>query len=705
MSRFRLLFPLLLVVLLAFASVQAGGPLVLCAPNQPLIWPAGGASIPFNPDLGGLGSMSNAVAVAQTEAAFALWQAVPTATATYVDAGPLPIDVDITNFGPIFDPTVPSGLNPIVYDQDGSIFDLLFGAGAGVLGFSGPQFILPVSCEIVQAVTFLNGGLIGPTLVSPSDFLAVQVHEFGHFSGLDHSVVNGQIVLGDSTGPTPDSSTFPPVPLFHKIETMYPFIFLDGGQESPDRDDVASLSRLYPAPGYFSSSGTISGRILAPNGETPLSGVNVIARNLADPFDDALSAISGGFGNPGEYTLTGLTPSAEYALYIDSIFAGGFSTPPLVPFPGPEEFYNGADESNNFSSVDDPLDFTPLNPLAGVPEDGVDVIFNGPGLGEPLNLGDDGSIEIFLPFDLQLCGSKYSAVFVNANGNLTFGASSPLFLESAVNFLAGPPRIAGVWDDLNPSAAGNVFYDTDRKKYLTVFFQDVPEYPSTGANTFSITLEESTISIDYESLSVQDGLAGVSCGGALTTGLEIESDLSSIGTDEKGKAKKIKLDTQATVFENFQSGDNDLSSLSLEFDADKGFEDKLESGRDPEKAKKIYLPFDSTEEFTAIDPSGDDVDFFQLEKLDAGTVIEAEVLYGQLDTVMGFFRLEGEGKNATLSFLAFDDDGGSGLLSRIVFAVPEDGDYILGISTYPDLAFLGTGGSGGRYVLSVTATP
>jgi hypothetical protein len=78
-------------------------------------------------------------------------------------------------------------------------------------------------------------------------------------------------------------------------------------------------------------------------------------------------------------------------------------------------------------------------------------------------------------------------------------------------------------------------------------------------------------------------------------------------------------------------------------------------------------------------------------------VLIAEIISGQMDTVMGLFDV------VTGELLAFDDDSGAGLLSRIQFTVPSDGAYALAVSTFPDITFQGIGTETGRYVLNVMA--
>ncbi len=694
----------LAIVLIALVSqlpireTDAAGPLANCGVNVPYRWANGGTNIPFNPDQGELGPLSNAQAVAAVQNAFNVWADVPTSTVTYTAGTQLPVDVTSANFVPYFDAAAPDGLSAIVFDTNGSIFNILFGPNSGVLGFAGPEWGTPATCTIDEGYSFLNGAEFGDATAA----LDVMVHEFGHYTNLAHTVVNGQIYIGDNSGPSPND-TFTPIPnplTNDVVETMYPFYFGPGiGMNTLEKDDIASVSRLYPEPNYATSTGSISGTIYAPNGTTKLTGVTVIARNIADPFNDAVSAISSDFTEGssqtdpivGTYKITGLTPGASYAVYVDEILDGGFSTVPLSPLPGPEEFYSGANESSD-GNIDDPTQYAPVAVSAGVETPNINIIFNKPTPGAPLAVGDDGSVQIFLPFTFTIAGQSFNSVFVNANGNITFGAPNADFSESAAEMLSGPPRIAGLWDDLNASAGGTVFY-TESKNAVTIHYDSVPEFPNTGSNTFSITLKSNANHIDiaYGDVSAADGLAGVSGGGVVTSGFEPAADLSSYGTD------RINLHKQPAVYEVWTAASPfDLDGSTVRFTGTTDYNDNwAEPNNTPSKARRIAVPFNSVpiQNYTEIEPTGGDIDWYKV-RLTAGTNLLAEIKTGQMDSLMALFDSSG-------NLVAVDDDSGAALLSRFVAPITATGDYYLVVTTYPDLDLTGAGDTGGRYVLDL----
>jgi hypothetical protein len=174
----------------------------------------------------------------------------------------------------------------------------------------------------------------------------------------------------------------------------------------------------------------------------------------------------------------------------------------------------------------------------------------------PLSLGDDTFVEVPLPFSFPYQGSNWSSVFVNSNGNLTFGSGDTDFSESVSELLNDQPRIAPLWDDLSPNNGGTVSVGFGAGT-VTVNFVNVPEFVATGANTFSVTLHaDGTVGIVYGAVSALDGIVGVTQGGgAANPG---ETDLSAGGP----------FSAVGTTYEQFTgAGDPfDLDGASLTFD-------------------------------------------------------------------------------------------------------------------------------------------
>src|SRR4030095_7080854 len=109
---------------------------------------------------------------------------------------------------------------------------------------------------------------------------------------------------------------------------MYPYItpkHTGAAMSTVDRpDDMAALSDIYPAAGWPQNHGIITGEILQKDGATGLTGVNVVARNVDDPINDAVTVMSGdhtqgSIGPDGHYTINGLKPGAKYVVYVENI--------------------------------------------------------------------------------------------------------------------------------------------------------------------------------------------------------------------------------------------------------------------------------------------------------------------------------------------------------------------------------------------------
>ena len=102
-------------------------------------------------------------------------------------------------------------------------------------------------------------------------------------------------------------------------------------------------------------------------------------------------------------------------------------------------------------------------------------------LGRALTLGDDESTTQSLTAPLTVFGRQFTSLFVNSDGNITFDAADHESTTRGIaRLLAGPPRIAPFFADLDPSAGGRVFFNSTSDA-VTVTWCMVPgfELPQT----------------------------------------------------------------------------------------------------------------------------------------------------------------------------------------------------------------------------------
>ena len=210
---------------------------------------------------------------------------------------------------------------------------------------------------------------------------AVFNHEIGHLAGLVHSPIRdlGNLLAGRNSTPTMFSVAFP-----NAINgTGNPMTSLE-------RDDIVSLSMLYPAPEFAATYGVIEGSVVKGTDGAGVRGNFVVAlsaegapySSLNDAYHRAVTAAGVFSDQQGKFRIPGLPPG-DYVLALqpmDDVPTGtnrnAFNT--LVSRFGDtefiwDEFWNGPREG---ARETDPLDYEPLSVSAGATVSGIRIVTN-----------------------------------------------------------------------------------------------------------------------------------------------------------------------------------------------------------------------------------------------------------------------------------------------------------------------------------------
>jgi uncharacterized protein (TIGR03437 family) len=193
--------------------------------------------------------------------------------------------------------------------------------------------------------------------------------------------------------------------------------------------------------------------------------------------------------------------------------------------------------------------------------------------GAALNgLGDDDTLAASLPFSFPFFGSSYTQVYINSDGNLTFGAGDKESTDRSLGRMtAGPPRLSPLFDDLDPSKApGSVRVLSDSSRFVVTWVA-VPEYAQYGTGptqTFQVALyPDGRIEFSYTGAAPSNAVVGIAPGNlAGSTSLvsfrnDPSADYSSTVAERFGDTLAVDMVSVAQKF--FQTHEDSYDYLAV----------------------------------------------------------------------------------------------------------------------------------------------
>jgi hypothetical protein len=325
-----------------------------------------------------------------------------------------------------------------------------------------------------------------------------------------------------------------------------------GGSVTYQPGDAGTMTIRYKAVRLFQGAGTSTASItLKADG-----GVEIAYGQVAP--GSYLAGISrGGAGNAAQPQSLASLPS-PISLQAQGAYFQEFTQAQPFALTGRTLVF-AAGAAPPVPDAPDAPDDAPVPPEDVAPEPPDDPAPPPPADAEYLSLGDDAAVRVPLGFDFPFFGRRWDAVFVNADGNLTFGQGDVSTQPRNVGrFLVGLPRIAALYADLDPSTGGTVSHHPVGDDGIVITYTAVPGWNGDAGNTVSIELRaDGSITVTFSDVGVSTAVIGVSRGGAGNSGPRRTLDGLS--------AAPVRYTGNGAVFTEYGSAAGGLSGRTVTF--------------------------------------------------------------------------------------------------------------------------------------------